>query len=203
ETAKKQRETVAKEFADLAKDMRTAPAGQASLSDVYSLQSKARQSLQKGDNEGALRQAREAAKVLRELKEAGENGYGLEGIADELGTIANKAATNIEGNEKARLAVIKADMDEIIAKAEAMKRVNIEFNGDEKSIQQLETQAQALAERLKKYMVIPINYVGVDPNVTSSEKDAKKVFKDLPDGVNRASGGWIDGPGSYTSDSIR
>ncbi|WP_236202310.1 hypothetical protein, partial [Pseudomonas pseudonitroreducens] len=42
-----------------------------------------------------------------------------------------------------------------------------------------------------------------DPNVTSSEKDAKKVFKDLPDGVNRASGGWIDGPGSYTSDSIR
>ncbi len=94
-------------------------------------------------------------------------------------------------------------MDEIIAKAEAMKRVNIEFTGDEQSIQALESQALALAERLKAYMVIPINYVGADPNVASSEKDATKVFKDLDGGVNRAAGGWIDGPGSNTSDSIR
>jgi TP901 family phage tail tape measure protein len=203
ETAKKQRENVAKEFADLAKDMRAAPEGQSSLSDVYSLQSKARQSLQKGDNEGALRQAREAAKVLRELKEAGENGYGLDGLANQLGTIANQAATNIEGNEQAKLNLVKAQMDEIIAKAKAMQRVNIEFNGDEQSIQALETQALALAERLKKYMVIPINYVGADPNVASSEKDAKNAIGGTTPSVNRAAGGWIDGPGSYTSDSIR
>ncbi|OQR35917.1 phage tail tape measure protein [Pseudomonas sp. T] len=202
--AKKQRETVAKEFSDLAKDMRETPAsGAATLSDVYRLQAGARQSLQKGRNDDALRQAREAAKILRELKDAGENGYGLEGIADELGNIANKAATNIEGDEKARLAVIKADMDEIVAKAEAMRRVNIEFNGDEKSIQELDAQAVALAERLKKYMIIPVSYVGVDPNVASSEKDAKNVFKTLDDGVSRAAGGWVDGPGSFTSDSIR
>ena len=203
ETAKKQREAISKEFADLAKDMRAAPQGQASLSDVFRLQSGARQSLQKGDNEGAIRQAREAAKVLRELKDAGENTYGLDGIAKQLGDIATQAATNIEGNEKARVASIKADMDEIIAKAEALKRVNIEFTGDEQSIQALESQALALAERLKAYMVIPINYVGADPNVASSEKDATKVFKDLDGGVNRAAGGWIDGPGSNTSDSIR
>ena len=203
EAAKKQRETVAKEFADLAKDMRAAPQGQASLSDVYRLQAGARQSLQRGRNDDALRQARDAAKILRELKDAGENGYGLDGIADELGNIANKAASNIEGNEKARLAVIKADMDEIVAKAEAMKRVNIEFNGDEKSIQELESQALALADRLKKYMVIPINYVGVDPSVASSEKSAGKVIDGADGSVNRAAGGWIDGPGSFTSDSIR
>lgn len=203
EAAKKQRETVAKEFADLAKDMRAAPQGQASLSDVYRLQAGARQSLQRGRNDDALRQARDAAKILRELKDAGENGYGLDGIADELGNIANKAASNIEGNEKARLAVIKADMDEIVAKAEAIKRVNIEFNGDEKSIQELESQALALADRLKKYMVIPINYVGVDPSVASSEKSAGKVIDGADSSVNRAAGGWIDGPGSFTSDSIR
>ncbi|MDF3864895.1 phage tail tape measure protein [Pseudomonas denitrificans (nom. rej.)] len=203
EAAKKQRETVAKEFADLAKDMRAAPQGQASLSDVYRLQAGARQSLQKGRNDDALRQARDAAKILRELKDAGENGYGLDGIADELGNIANKAASNIEGNEKARLAVIKADMDEIVAKAEAMKRVNIEFNGDEKSIQELESQALALADRLKKYMVIPINYVGVDPSVASSEKSAGKVIDGADGSVNRAAGGWVDGPGSFTSDSVR
>lgn len=201
EAAKKQREAVAKEFADLSKDMRAAPAGQASLGDVYSMQAKARQSLQKGDNEGALRQAREAAKVLRELKESGENGYGLAGLADQLGAIANKAAGNIEGDQAAKLALVKASMDEILAKADALKRVNIEFTGNEESIQALEQQALGLAERLKKYMIIPINYVGVDPNVASSEKDAGKIINSDPT-VKRAAGGWIDGPGSPTSDSI-
>ncbi|MBD9499939.1 phage tail tape measure protein [Pseudomonas sp. PDM17] len=200
EAAKKQRETVAKEFADLSKDVRAAPQGQSSLSDVYDLKSRANQSLKAGRNDDALRQAREAAKVLRELKDAGENGYGLGGLADELGNIANKAAGNIEGDQAAKLATIKADMDEILAKAEAMKRVNIEFTGNEQSVQALEQQALELAGRLKKYMTIPVNYVGADPNVASSEKDAGNI---VDQGVSRAAGGWIDGPGSNTSDSIR
>jgi len=200
EVAKKQREAVAKEFADLSKDVRAAPQGQSSLSDVYDLKSRANQSLKAGRNDDALRQAREAAKVLRELKDAGENGYGLGGLADELGNIANKAAGNIEGDQAAKLATIKADMDEILAKAEAMKRVNIEFNGDEQSVQALEQQALELAARLKQYMTIPVNYVGADPNVASSEKDAGNI---VDKGVSRAAGGWVDGPGSPTSDSVR
>lgn len=202
--AKKQRETVAKEFSDLSKDMRAAPSqGAASLSDVYDLQAGARQSLARGRNDDALRQAREAAKVLRELKDAGENGYGMAGIADNLGKIANEAAKNVEGDEKVKLALVKAEMDDLLQKAEALKRVNIEFTGDEKSMEQLEQQALALAERLKKYMVIPVNYVGVDPNVASSEKAAGKVIDGADGSVNRAAGGWVDGPGSFTSDSIR
>ncbi|MDF3931399.1 phage tail tape measure protein [Pseudomonas citronellolis] len=201
--AKKQRETVAKEFSDLSKDMRTSPSqGTASLSDVYDLQAGARQSLQSGRNDDALRQAREAAKILRELKDAGENGYGMAGVADQLGKIANQAAANVEGDEKVKLALVKADMDDLLAKAEALKRVNIEFTGDEQSMQQLETQALALAERLKKYMVIPVSYVGADPNVASSEKDAGKIIDGADGSVSRAGGGWVDGPGSYTSDSI-
>ncbi|MDF3840487.1 phage tail tape measure protein [Pseudomonas citronellolis] len=204
QAAKKQREAVAKEFSDLSKDMRAAPSqGAASLSDVYDLQAGARQSLARGRNDDALRQAREAAKVLRELKDAGENGYGMAGIADNLGKIANEAAKNVEGDENVKLALVKAEMDDLLAKAEALKRVNIEFTGDEKSMEQLEQQALALAERLKKYMVIPVNYVGVDPNVASSEKAAGKVIDGADGSVNRAAGGWVDGPGSFTSDSIR
>lgn len=206
QAAKKQRESVAKEFSDLSKDMRAEPAsGAATLSDVYDLQAGARQALQQGRNDDAIRQAREAAKVLRELKDAGENGYGMAGVADELGKIANKAASNVEGDENAKLALVKAEMDDLLAKAEALKRVNIEFNGDEKNIQELEQQALALAERLKKYMVIPVNYVGADPNVASSEKAAGEVIDNADGGasVSRAGGGWVDGIGTNTSDSIR
>lgn len=203
EAARKQREAVAKEFAQLSKDMRAPAKSEAStLSDVYDLKAGARQSLKRGDNTEALRQAREAAKVLRELKDAGENGYGLGGLADELGKIANTAATNIEGNEKAKVDSIKAAMDELIQKAEAIKRINIEFTGYEQSAAALEQQAIALADRLKKYMVIPVNYVGTDPSVKANDDAAEKLIQQLPPSTNRAAGGWVDGPGSPTSDSI-
>lgn len=203
EAARKQRESVAKEFAQLSKDMR-APAKNepASLSDVYDLKAGARQSLKRGDNAEALRQAQQAAKVLRELKDAGENGYGLAGLADELGKIANTAATNIEGNEKAKVDAIKAAMDDLIQKAEAIKRINIEFTGYEQSAAALEQQAIALADRLKKYMVIPVNYVGTDPSVQANNAAAEKIINQLPPSTNRAAGGWVDGPGTPTSDSI-
>ncbi|MGK4386317.1 hypothetical protein [Ectopseudomonas oleovorans] len=92
-------------------------------------------------------------------------------------------------------------MDDLLAQAEAFKRINIEFTGFEQSAQYLEQQAKELAERLKKYMVIPVNYVGADGKALSeADKKAAEVLGTDP--VKRAAGGWVDGPGSPTSDSV-
>lgn len=206
EQARKQRETITKEFEQLAKDMR-APADDkpSSLSDVFDRQSKSRQALQAGDNDEAIRQAREAAAILRELKESGANSYGFAGIADQLAALAGQAAKNQEQQAQAEVDSIKVRMDDLLAKAEAFKRINIEFTGFEQSAAALEAQAVALAERLKQYMVIPVNYVGADAEAAKQQAAADAQAGELVTGepIKRATGGWIDGPGSPTSDSIQ
>lgn len=207
--AMKRRVDINKEFAQLVKDMKAAPDnGPATVSDVLDLQAGARQSVQRGDSTEALRQVRQAAEVLRELKESGANSYGFAGIAEELGRIADQAAridevqADVERVQAlAGVDEIKARMDELLAKAEAFKRLNVEFTGFEQSAQQLEQQAIELAERLKKYMVIPVNYIGTEADAqAAANKDAKDLLEPKPQ--KRATGGWIDGPGSPTSDSV-
>jgi len=212
QAAMKARGALAKEFEQLAKDMREpADDGPATFADVTALKAGARQSLQAGDSEGAIRKAREAAEVLRELKESGANSYGFAGIADELGLIADQAArldetkADVERiDAKGRVDAIKAQMDELLAQAEAFKRINIEFNGFEQSAAMLEQQAQALAERLKKYMVIPVNYIGAGAEAAKASGAANDQAAEIINGkpLKRATGGWIDGPGSTVSDSI-
>lgn len=209
EAALKQRAEIAKEFAALSKDLggesvEAAP----TLSSAMALKAGARQSLQRGDTQEAIRQARQAGAILKDLKSGGANSYGFKGMADELGRIADEAA-RLEGvqadvekiNAQEQVDQIKARMDELLAKAEAFKRLNIEFTGFEQSASALEAQAVALAERLKKYMVIPVNYVGADGEaVAASDKQAEGLVDPKP--LKRAGGGWIDGPGTPTSDSI-
>ncbi len=212
QSAMKARADLAKEFEQLAKDMR-APTddGPAEFGDVTALKAGARQSLQAGDSEGAIRKAREAAEILRELKESGANSYGFAGIADELGLIADQAArldetkADVERiDAKGRVEAIKAQMDELLAQAEAFKRINIEFNGFEQSAAMLEQQAQALAERLKKYMVIPVNYIGAGADAAKASGAANDQAAEIITGkpLKRATGGWIEGGGSTVSDSV-
>ncbi|MCY1276503.1 phage tail tape measure protein, core region [compost metagenome] len=205
--AQKRRADLAKEFAALGKELRgTGADGEPTLGTATALKAGARQALQRGDSAEAIRQAREAGEILRDLKASGANSYGFAGMADELARIADEAARLDEvaadvGRIKAQEQVdqIKARMDELLAKAEAFKRLNIEFTGFEQSAAQLEAQALALAERLKAYMVIPVNYIGADGQaITASEKQAGEMIEP----VKRATGGWLDGPGSPTSDSI-
>lgn len=185
QAAMKARADLAKEFDQLVKDMRaSAEDGPATFGDVSALKAGARQSLLRGDTEGAIRQAREAAEVLRELKANGENTYGFAGIATELAQLADEAARLDELNAdvkridaKGRVDEIKARMDDLLAEAEAFKRINIEFNGFEQSAEYLEQQAKALAERLKQYMIIPVNYVGTDGKALSeSDKKAAEII---------------------------
>lgn len=207
--AMKKRVEVNKEFAQLAQDL-AAPEkrGPATLADVTKLKADARRDVQEGNSADALRKTRQAAAVLRELKEAGANTYGYSGIAKELGQIADQAARLDEvkadaerANAQASVDSIKATMDDLLAKAEAFKRIDIQFNGFEQSAAALEAQAVALAERMKKYMTIPVNYVGADGKAQeAANKSAGEIMDPKP--IKRAAGGWIDGPGSPTSDSV-
>ncbi|MFI8383359.1 phage tail tape measure protein [Pseudomonas sp. NPDC079086] len=212
QAAMKARASLAKEFAQLVKDM-SAPSteGPATFGDVTALKAGARQSLQAGDSEAAIRQAREAAEVLRELKESGANSYGFAGLAGELALIADEAArldelkADVERiDAMGRVDEIKARMDELLAQAEAFKRINIEFSGFEQSAEQLEQQAKELADRLKKYMVIPVNYIGAGADQAAAAAAANKGAGDIlnPEPIKRATGGWIEGPGSTVSDSV-
>ncbi|MGK4343994.1 hypothetical protein ACSMFT_23050 [Ectopseudomonas oleovorans] len=209
QAAMKARADLAKEFEQLVKDMRApADTGPATFADMTAAQAAARQALVRGDSEEAINQARKAADILRELKEAGANTYGFAGIAQQLAQIADEAArldevkADVERiDAQGRVDEIKARMDDLLAQAEAFKRINIEFTGFEQSAQYLEQQAKELAERLKKYMVIPVNYVGADGKALSeADKKAAEVLGTDP--VKRAAGGWVDGPGSPTSDSV-
>ena len=209
QAAMQARAALAKEFEQLVKDMRTpADEGPATFGDVMASKAGARQALQRGDSAEAIRQAREAANILRELKEAGANTYGFAGIAAELGQIADEAArldevgADVERiDAQGQVDAIKGRMDDLLAKAEALKRINIEFTGFEQSAAAIEAQALALAERLKQYMVIPVNYVGTDGAVPgeTANKQADDLINAPP---GRATGGWVDGPGSPTSDSL-
>lgn len=209
QAAMKARAELAKEFDQLVKDMR-APAndGPATFGDVTAAQAAGRQALQRGDTEEAIRQAREGAEALRELQQAGANTYGFAGIAQQLAQIADEAARLDEAkadveriDAQGRVSEIKARMDDLLAQAEAFKRINIEFTGFEQSAQYLEQQAKSLAERLKQYMVIPVNYVGADGKALS-EADKKAADALGTEPIKRAAGGWVDGPGSPTSDSV-
>ncbi|WP_374980220.1 phage tail tape measure protein [Pseudomonas solani] len=207
--AMKKRVDINKEFAQLSEDLTTPQKdGPATVADVTTLKAGARQDVQKGDSAEALRKVRQAAAILRELKEAGANTYGFSGMAKELGQIADQAAridetkADVEKiDAQASVDEIKARMDDLLAKAEAFKRINVEFAGFEQSAAQLEAQAVALAERLKQYMTIPVNYIGAEADAqTAANKDAKNILEPKP--IKRAAGGWIDGPGSPTSDSV-
>lgn len=208
----KARTELSKEFDQLAQDMRAPTrSGQADFGDVTALKAGARQALQRGDSAEAIRQAREAAEILRQLKDAGASSYGFAGVAEELGQIADQAArldevkADVERiDAQAQVDAIKARMDDLLAQAEAFKRINVEFTGFEQSAAALEEQAKALAERLKQYMVIPVNYVGAGADAAQQQAAANEQAGDLINGepIKRAAGGWIDGPGTPTSDSV-
>lgn len=212
ENAMRRRVSVLEEFDRLIQDLGgDNQQAEPSVGAAMALKAGARQALQAGDTEEAIRQARAAGEMLRELQQAGANSYGFKGMAEELRQIADAATQlDVDAAEKAKEAAqgqvdaIKARMDDLLAKAEAFKRINVEFNGFEQSAEYLEQQAKALAERLKKYMIIPVSYIGPEADAAKQAAAANAQAGDIlgADPVKRATGGWIDGPGTPTSDSI-
>ena len=92
EQAKKRREDIEKEFANLSRDMTGSSAKGNDWGALQDAKLAARNALQARDTATAIEQARRAGEILRQMQQAGENTYGFKGIADELGQIASEAA---------------------------------------------------------------------------------------------------------------
>lgn len=96
-----------------------------SYASAQALKVSARQSLSKGDVEGAKKQANSALEVLNKLSDAGENTYGFTGMAKELKAIAG-AADKVSVQKAADKVQAVADkIADLQAAAEKLKDVQI------------------------------------------------------------------------------
>lgn len=169
EEARQRREEIEREFANLARDV--GGSGRNDWGGLQDAKLAARQALQAGDTAQAIEQARRAGEILREMQRAGENTYGFQGIAQELGKIASEAARLDEADAQAKADAIKAKIEGLLQYADALKRLSVGFEANEESEAQLRQRVQQLAQELSKYMVIrpTIAAPTADPNLKAAE----------------------------------
>lgn len=164
------------------------------------LKVQARQSLVAGETAESIEQAKAALRVLEQLEEAGENTRGFAGFKAELRDIA-LAAKDLEQTEaEAKIADIGTKIASLEQQTVDLEKLEITPTLSDEAVDAVTTQLQALAETLGQTLSIPVRlipgtadedgYVFVPNNPTP------------PEPIKRATGGWIDGPGSPTSDSI-
>lgn len=200
EASRKAREGIQKEFAKLAAEMAggTAATGGNSFADLSQAKYNARSAVRSGDSETALAEARRAAQIMKELKAAGANTYGFEGIAKELGQIADQAAKIDEQNAQGSLDEEKAKVDGFLQYAQALKRISVGYQSDAESEEQTKQRLIALAQQWAQYLQVPVTYVA-----TNTANDARADGLIDPTTLPaKAAGGLLRGPGSGTSDSI-
>ncbi|MBW5416109.1 MULTISPECIES: phage tail tape measure protein [unclassified Pseudomonas] len=200
------RKDIAKDFASLVTDMQSGGAG-STINDVSSAKVAARNALQAGDTAGAIREAERAAKILQDLKQAGENTYGFSGIAKELQQIANSAAQLDEANAQKGVDAAKKQVDDLVAYASALQRIQIGYEPNETSEQQTTARLQALAQAYAKYMTIPVTLTAPDSNLDEAANLIKSGGASTANPSSSstpkfAGGGKVQGPGTTTSDSI-
>lgn len=174
--------------------------GEASYGAAQSLKVGAREALRAGDVEGAQAKAQAALKMLQDLQQAGENTYGFSGFVGELRDI-ELAANDIEKSRaKEKIASIKQSVVDLAAQAEKLKNTPISFKLDDESLASVRSQIEALAAQLGQQLVIPVTTSGA---IGSKDSDGYVlVANDPPKPQGFATGGYISGPGSGTSDSI-
>ena len=170
--------------------------GEASYGAAQSLKVGAREALRAGDIEGAKVQAQAALKMLQDLAAAGENTYGFAGFIGELQDI-ELAANDIEkSNAEAKIQSIRDEMAALKEQADKLKDAPISFKMDEESLNGVRSQIQQLAEQLGQQLVIPVKVAASDFTQPYTLQDPGPA----PSGF--ATGGYISGPGTGTSDSI-
>lgn len=195
--ATRRQEDIRKEFAQLAKDVASAgPQGQASFADVTQAKANARQSLQRGDTEGAVNEARRALQLLQQLKAAGENSLGFDGIAKELEKIANAAAEVDTQNAQAVKAMNEAYLADLEARIQRIQSAEISFGLDAGNLETLRSQLEEIAQGIAKQMTIPITLTPPAEMAAPGTVTPQLSFPAF------ATGGILRGPGTPTSDSI-
>lgn len=168
---------------------------------AQALKVKARRSLASGDTDAAIEQAKAALRVLEQLEDAGENTYGFQGFKASLRDIA-LAAKDLEQTEAERkLADIGAQIKTLEQQAADLEEVKITPQLSDAAVAAVTAQLQTLAASLGQTLTIPVRLVPDASGVPGSSQPATSTDSGAPP-LKRATGGWIDGPGTPTSDSV-
>lgn len=173
-----------------------------SYANANALKVGAKDALRQGDFEGAKQQAEAARQMLLDLQAAGENTYGLAGFAKELQTI-ELAANDLEQSEAdAKLLVIATNIAMLMAQADELKDLKVIPTMDDAAVGELTAKMQGLAAQLGQTLTIPVQMV---PYTLAEPTEMNAMALQGGDPVSYpgfATGGFIQGPGSGTSDSI-
>jgi tape measure domain-containing protein len=166
--------------------------GEASYGDAQALKVGARQALQAGDVEGAQAKAQAALKMLQDLQAAGANTYGFAGFIGELRDI-ELAANDIEQSRaEQKIADIKQEMINLKSAAAVLEDMPVSVKMDDAALAQVQAALDALA---KREIIVKIG----------AEYDFSQPYTlqdPGPEPTGYATGGYISGPGTGTSDSI-
>lgn len=197
EKAKKAQLDTEKRYSDARAQLHSAPAGEANFSQAADLKVAARQSLKKGDIEGAKRQAQAALKVILALQAAGANSYGFDGFVKELQQIETAADGIATSDAENALAAIKEQAAQLAKDLAELTKLSIDPKLSPEAAAQVEADILALAARLKAALTIQVTTVRGD-----LDADGYAYLPPLPPPPKFAGGGHIRGPGTGTSDSI-
>lgn len=191
EKLRKQRLDIEQRYSDAAAQFSRAGAGPATLGDAIALKAGARQALVAGDLDEAQRQAQAALKVLQDLAAAGENTYGFQGFANELQGIEEEANKLQQTEADKKLAAITAQLEALKAKAD----IKITAKMSDEELAKAHQQIKDLAAALSKDFVIT-------PTITLGDVSRDQLAAGGSAPAQFATGGYVSGPGSGTSDSI-
>ncbi|WP_165668883.1 phage tail tape measure protein [Metapseudomonas otitidis] len=205
EETRKKRLEIQKRFSELVKSFTTQKGPDASFGDLNLAKINARNALRRGDTDQALAEAERAAKIMESLREAGTNTYGFAGIAKELEQIANAAAKMDEKTAESSVKANEAVIEQLLQKAEALKRISVGFVSDAESEDATRARMLALAEEWRRYMQVQVTLIPPD---AGDKKQAESMVNGaapattIPSPPKLATGGIVRGPGTATSDSI-
>lgn len=184
-----------KPFKDLVqsfKDGTAGPTADPTYGQLQSLKLKARTSVDK-DPQKALEYANKAREALEQLMAAGQNAYGLNGVAQELEDIAT-AATEVQ---KVRAADsvnrIEQSLVDLQKRIDVVKVAPLEITLDENSVDQLVKHLQDAAAKIAKILTIQatITTDGVTTNPVSPD------FNTQASNDGYSSGGFTGPGGKY------
>lgn len=195
EKAKRAQLDTYKRYAEALASINAGSAGEPSYGAAQSLKVGAREALRSGDIEGAKQQAQAALKMLQDIASAGGNTYGFEGFIKELQAIEETADSQmLDGMQKA-FDKAQAGAQHLKAELDKLKNSPVSVEMDQASLDAVKEQITRLAG---EKIVIPVTFEGggldvLNPYTLQDPGPAPQKF---------ATGGYISGPGTSTSDSI-
>jgi len=190
---KAERLRIEEEFATSINKTSTGASGEPSFNGAMGLKAGARQSLLVDKNgEQAVRQAREALSILEQLESAGVNSYGFKGLKEELQALALAGNDLQQQQAQENIDQIGSSIDSLKTKIDSLPKVVVGFEYSSEDDATIRGMIDQLAADLTRRLTIPVNITGQTGAINS----------DVPDVPQYATGGYISGPGTGTSDSI-